>query len=84
MPYCVACKQFADHLPINCPELQGESTPKRSVTRTVTPVTQAVTKPSDVTPAVTDHHCPGCRCFVKKYESNAERQRAYRERKTLS
>ena len=43
----------------------------------VTPVTPAVTEGDVVTDGVTPH-CPTCRC-VKR--TNAERQRAYRERK---
>lgn len=52
-------------------QIVAELEERQRVTASVTskPVTDTVT------------HCPGCRCFVKKYKSNAEKQKAYRQRK---
>src|SRR3990172_6418468 len=51
--------------------------------KAVTPVTQSVTHSVTPVTEVTHkrlHNCPMCRC-TKVYPSNAEKQRAYRERK---
>ena len=53
------------------------------VTRGVTSVTKSVTRPVDVTPAVTDHECPVCGLMHHRPATNAERVRAYRSRHGL-
>lgn len=61
-------------------------TPSQNVTDAVTPDTKKtrhVTNPVTHVNPITQKHCPTCRC-EQIYSNNAERQRAYRERKRAS
>ena len=81
MPYCSNCEYpNANHDEAWC--LSHLAKPAvRLVTPVVTHVVEkAVIVTAKVTPVTSEvtQHCPGCRC---RKVSNAEKQRAYRERK---
>ena len=80
---CSACK-LGYNLSAGFTDAGQSADVTKDVTGAVTKVTPVVTEPeivtnnvTEVTPTVT-RHCPTCAC-VKR--TNAERQRAYRERK---
>ncbi len=75
--YCKMCGGFH---PIGKPCQPVTPTVTKPVTKPVTekPVTERVTRPI-VTKPVT--RCPMCGHRVRRYQSNADKQRAYRQRK---
>lgn len=84
-PYCGHCKQDG-HWGNECPTLDTIVTHAVTVTQPVTHngavVTQPVTAIANVTQPVTHtKHCPTCTCTTRVYHSNAEKQKAYRQRK---
>jgi hypothetical protein len=82
--YCKKCGQIHDRNLRVCPTKPKQVTPTvtKPVTQLVTekPVTGKVTR-CPVTKPVTGDRCPTCGQRVRRYQSNADKQRAYRQRK---
>jgi len=90
MPYCANCGEITDRYSGRCPK------PSKPVQQPVKPVTAVKTVTAETrkrspvtagtkgTPVTAEtrrvHNCPYCQCERRVHQSNAEKQKAYRDR----